>query len=433
MEITWENCHKLLPSRNHLSSFINEITTKHRNEITHGLVVLLQQAVNSICDQNYQVCITITDQILDFTWELLNGDDWKNIQNFWHQIYSLASLFKAISMIKIEGDNYDKAQKICEICDMGMLMGTEIFDDVLNRLMTSLRRYLPQSILTLDVNKQVDVECKEEEEKVLINNITNNNGDTTANRKPVLILKRPPLMRFKQLCMDAKEPAILQNCVEHWPAFKKWNLKYINKVAGHRTVPIEMGGKYTDDSWGQKLFTINQFINDCILNPTTTASDVSSNDQKVGYLAQHQLFDQIPELRADIDIPDYCCIHLVDNDDDDNDVDINAWFGPKGTISPCHYDPKHNLLVQVVGRKLIKLYPPSVSTSLYPHKDQLLRNTSQVDVEKPDHDKFPLFNQILEQSQQELILNPGDMLYIPPKHWHYVRSLDVSFSVSFWW
>jgi lysine-specific demethylase 8 len=33
----------------------------------------------------------------------------------------------------------------------------------------------------------------------------------------------------------------------------------------------------------------------------------------------------------------------------------------------------------------------------------------------------------------ETLLGPGDCLYIPVGWWHYVRSLTVSFSVSFWW
>jgi hypothetical protein len=42
----------------------------------------------------------------------------------------------------------------------------------------------------------------------------------------------------------------------------------------------------------------------------------------------------------------------------------------------------------------------------------------------PDFDGVPL---------RHCILGPGEMLYIPRHTWHYVRSLSVSFSASFWW
>jgi lysine-specific demethylase 8 len=55
---------------------------------------------------------------------------------------------------------------------------------------------------------------------------------------------------------------------------------------------------------------------------------------------------------------------------------------------------------------------------------------SQVDVERVDAKAFPLFS---DAPYTECILEAGEMLYIPPRCWHYVRSLSVSFSVSFWW
>lgn len=45
-----------------------------------------------------------------------------------------------------------------------------------------------------------------------------------------------------------------------------------------------------------------------------------------GYLAQHALFDQVPELRADIEKPEYCVLG------EGRLQSINAWFGPLGTV-----------------------------------------------------------------------------------------------------
>ncbi len=52
---------------------------------------------------------------------------------------------------------------------------------------------------------------------------------------------------------------------------------------------------------------------------------------QVGYLAQHPLFEQIPELQADIVEPEYCALG------EGKLQSINAWLGPAGMVS--HWTP----------------------------------------------------------------------------------------------
>jgi lysine-specific demethylase 8 len=99
-------------------------------------------------------------------------------------------------------------------------------------------------------------------------------------------------------------------------------------------------------------------------------------------------------------------------------------------VTPLHYDPHHNLLAQVVGVKYVRMYPPSASEQLYPYPSGLTTNSSQVNLDAPDYARFPAFKML---PFVDCLLHPGQMLYVPPKWWHYVRSLSCSLSVSFWW
>ncbi len=307
---------------------------------------------------------------------------------------------------------------------------------------------------------------------------------------PIPRIAAPDLFTFQSKYLDPSTPVILTGVINHWPAYqssntgtattsnsrRSWsNLEYLKSVGGRRTVPVEIGASYMSEKWSQKLMTLSEFIERHIERKTGSGSGGGGGGGEegksdIGYLAQHELFSQIPALRNDISIPDYCYLHptttvtgtdtkthtssattaaaaaaatataAADDESDDvastsgeDEVRLNAWFGPRGTVSPCHTDPTHNLLTQVVGRKYIRLYHSSQTPRLYPnnqHPGSITTNTSRVDIERPDHQQFPLF---ADAQYTECILAPGEVLYIPVKCWHYVRSLDVSFSVSFWW
>lgn len=56
-------------------------------------------------------------------------------------------------------------------------------------------------------------------------------------------------------------------------------------------------------------------------------------------------------------MPEYCCFSDSEEKDVESpEVDVNAWFGPAGTVSPLHFDPKNNLLSQVKRYLQLKLF-----------------------------------------------------------------------------
>jgi len=156
---------------------------------------------------------------------------------------------------------------------------------------------------------------------------------------------------------------------------------------------------------------------------------------QVGYLAQHALFAQVPTLRDDIETPAYC--GAADAADAAAPAECearssplaSAWLGGKGTVSPLHNDPYHNLLAQVEGHKYVRLYAPRHTGALYPLPGDRC-NASAVNLDAPDEGAFPRFG---AAPYSHAVLRPGELLHIPRLHWHYVRSLSPAFSVSFMW
>ena len=104
-------------------------------------------------------------------------------------------------------------------------------------------------------------------------------------------LNQPPTLLEWMELRKAAEPVLIKNAVNEWPALAKWNIDYFRRLLRHRTMPIEIGEKYTDANWGQQLLCFDQFVDNMVRGNSTH------------YLAQHPLLEQIPELEDDIIVP----------------------------------------------------------------------------------------------------------------------------------
>ncbi len=105
------------------------------------------------------------------------------------------------------------------------------------------------------------------------------------------------------------------------------------------------------------------------------------------------------------------------------------WLGPAGTVTPLHCDYDDNVFAQIWGTKRIFLAPPHHDQFLYPNEANAILFGSPFDPEAPDFEKFPLARQA---ATVEVIVNPGDMLYVPAGWYHQVRALTFSLSSNRW-
>lgn len=357
----------------------------------------------------------------DRLWEIINTGHFSQVDIYYRQLFTLIAIQKTtLRFIKAERDvsNMEKIiEKSIWDLDNGLLIGSPLNDPKHSHLASDylnvLQRYSNQG----DLN---DISFNNSNEQDV-----RKSSDTKTSLSDVTIVSNPSIQFFKENHFDPGIPIILTDCMSQWPASTKWQQpSYLLHVAGHRIVPIEIGKNYTADNWSQDLVKFKDFFRRQFLSDSNEAT----TSHHVEYLAQHNLFDQIPELRADIIIPEYCCVS--NQTEVHSEPDIKAWLGPKDTISPLHYDIKHNLLCQVFGHKQIILAAPKDTENVYPFAGDMLGNTSQIDAGHLDFDKFPLTKNVKFFT---ITLYKGEILYIPPKWWHYVRSLSKSFSISFWW
>ena len=349
----------------------------------------------------------------DLVWEKLHTGHWKDVDVGWRSLFSAVAAARVVMMAG-EGTHVKEESELISdlvrLSDLGWIMGGEsVCSDLAQALNDICKRFVGSGEPCV--------------KRVKLSFQTPTVPKSSANITRLVTLPAMGLEDFILNHRDRQTPCLISGLMDNWPAVsgeadQRWGFHWLVDNFGFRSVPVELGERYTDTTWTQTIMTIKEFVDKYIMDRGKGAT--------TGYLAQHPLLDQIPELKEGIEIPDLC---YTGDEATSHPVDLNAWFGPAGTVSPLHTDPRHNLLCQVVGTKYVRLYPESQTAAMYPHEGEMLSNTSRVDLEAVDETAFPDFGSAVGF---ECVLEEGQILYIPPKCWHFVKSLSESMSVSMW-
>lgn len=217
------------------------------------------------------------------------------------------------------------------------------------------------------------------------------------------------------------QPVVMRHMMDDWPAMTRWGFEFFRDLNCQAAVHLESGNVMQHSTQFRKE-SFDQYVQKLIDMPDRSIDPdaVQPSDDPVGYLSVFRIFDAFPQLRADVNFDILNSKKLKHS--------TAGWLGPAGTVTGYHIDWGDNLLAQIHGRKCLHLVPPSQSSNMYTSRKFDQGTTlSQVDLDRVDVNRFPKFSQV---RHHRVILNPGEMIFIPRGWWHHVRSLEKSISVS---
>jgi hypothetical protein len=217
-------------------------------------------------------------------------------------------------------------------------------------------------------------------------------------------------------------PMILAGFVADWPAVERWrSLDYVENKLGCGSLPVH---GYPDRCFLGRSTRIDLSMREFrarFLEADGSETEPGKLSTSIGEGASPEL----SSLASDVRIPDSLPRNTVPR----------LFFG-KNFATLAHYHAhREALLCNVVGTKRMLLLAPRDFRHLYPFRWNRHRfNHSRIPFEfgsaEFDTDRFPRATRL---GAIEVILQPGDALYIPLYWTHLTFSYDVSMAVTLFW
>lgn len=224
---------------------------------------------------------------------------------------------------------------------------------------------------------------------------------------------------FLERYYAVNRPVILTGEMAGWPALARWTPEYLKDTVGSR--PIEFQGGRTGDrlferhkDTHRRQAPFDAFIDQVLL------PDAGNDLYLTAYNSENNAGALAP-LQGDLGFLDKF-------------LDRHAavprgmmWIGPAGTVTPLHHDLTNNFIAQIVGRKQLRLAPAGQVGKLYNDR-HVFSEIADLDDPGIDLARHPRLHGL---RLYDVLLEPGEILFVPLAWWHQVKSLDFSVTITY--
>lgn len=221
---------------------------------------------------------------------------------------------------------------------------------------------------------------------------------------------------FIERYVRGSRPLVLTEAARDWPALKRWSPQDLKERFGHLDVEVQ-AERNADANYEQnkmdhrRVVRLSQFVDQVVSGGATNDYYLTANNEAL------RRPDFAPLLKDIGTLPDIC-------DRSQLAQRSSFWFGPGGTKTPLHHDTLMLLHTQVVGRKRWRFISPMQTPLLY----NFFRVYSPIDLDAPDLARYPDF---AGARVLDVVVEPGETVFLPLGWWHQVTALDVSLSFSY--
>jgi hypothetical protein len=233
----------------------------------------------------------------------------------------------------------------------------------------------------------------------------------TIKTKPITRVKSITKEDFIRDYYKPQKPVLIESLTGDWPAYKKWNLDYIQERSGDQIVPL-----YNNKPAAGKQ-SVYQPVKEMKLYDYIELLKTEPTDLRIFF---YNILDRMPELLKDFKYPDIGLKFF-------KRLPV-LFFGGGDSRVFVHYDIDlpDSMHFHFHGTKSVTLFPQSQSKYLYKVPFSI-HNIDKIDLDNPDFDTYPAL-QYAEGIQVNM--KHGDALYMPSGYWHYIKYLDGGFSMT---